>query len=91
MKKKFFLGASALLLAAVGVFAGRMSAKTSPSAIYYTLNGSGVCTGLLLGPPLQFITSWFFGFQVTFLTANGVNHVHLWATSTCSSSPIYFQ
>ncbi len=84
MNKKIILGSGALLLAAVGVFAGRAKFGTSPS-IYVSASAGRCITLSTSGTITQFTTSGT-GQQATIKTAGGVNTYKVWSTNTCSGA-----
>ena len=95
MKRKLFLGTAALVLAAVGVFAGRTSKKFFTIATLYYKISTGNCTfASNISNSTAFLTATSgFDFQASVKTAtNGVATGLLFYTSTCSSaSAVYFK
>ena len=99
MKRKIFLGTGALILAAVGVFAGRATKKfTNLVTLYYKIGISGVCTNsnARLTAAGDFVTSTTAGTgaiiaQVS-TAVSGTTTAFLYYTSSCGANEaVYFQ
>jgi hypothetical protein len=88
MYKKFFIAAGAIVLTAVGAFAGRMGAKSGDASTLWGKNVTGVgsCTDITSITASASFTTGGSGTQVTFKTSGGTTTYNVYSTSTCSSS-----
>ena len=97
MKRKFFLGTAALVLAAVGVFAGRASKKlTTIATLYYKIGVGGTCTEFIKVSSNTALRTAGFGAtaaQATLVTANSAGlTAAIFYTSSCGAGQaVYFQ
>lgn len=87
MKRKFMLTATAVILAAIGVFAGIK--KTVPSKVYFKSTG-GTCIQLIASSVSTFFTNTAGTFQAAIKTVGGTL-VTLWSTLNCTSNKVYFK
>jgi hypothetical protein len=87
MTKKIVLGASALLLGVVGVFAGRASAKFASSPAYASL--AGVCTQLSSNTSFFTTSSSLGTTKASINTANGTL-VPIYSNVACTHR-VYFK
>jgi hypothetical protein len=88
MKKKALITVGALLLGAIGVFAGK-TIKGYVGFIYYTIGpGAGNCKLLSAVTASNQLTTIFGVHQMTLTTENGGIR-RTWANSSCNI-PIYF-
>jgi len=89
MNRKIFLTAGAVLLAVVGVFAGRASKKGTATALYYKSAGSHCVALFTSGIPSNFTTTAGSN-QASLKTEGGVFRA-VFETNTCGNlHKVYF-
>lgn len=89
-RKKIALTATALVLAAVGVFAGIK--RVVPSHVYFlTTGGSGLCNEIIASNVSSFFTNTAGTNLQAEIRTQGGKLATLWGTATCISNKVYFK
>jgi hypothetical protein len=88
MNRKILLTATAIVLAALGVFAHAKNSKQTTAAALYVKGSAGGCTLVTIGTvPPSFITAGIN--QCIIRASNGVQY-SVWSTDDCSTNKVYF-